>query len=155
MVPSLDHNSRAHLPVPVGQFLESKGSPFSLLRLWQGWNTDGILPGWLGWRVLGADAMLLLPHATDEKGLDPMHIALVWAQRHRTQKSYASGVSAGVVSLVPEATSTSNLPGYPNALTSADPTANTDFIYLFGEVSTVCQALMLQSWKPSWVVKVP
>lgn len=75
--------------------------------------------------------MLLSPHTVDEKGLDPMHFALVWAQRRRTQKSYTSGVSASVVSVAPKATSTSKLPGYPNALTSADPTANTDFIYLF------------------------
>lgn len=145
------------LPQSVSSW-KAKASPFSLLRLWRGWNADGILPtlAWLtGLAGVGGDAMLLLPHAADEKGLDPMHVALVWAQRRRTQKSYASGVSASVVSVAPEATSTSKLSGYPKALTNADPTANTDFIYLFDEVSTVCQALLLQSWKPSWVVKVP
>lgn len=103
------------------------------------------LAGWAG-GCWGPDAMLLLPHATDEKGLDPMHVALVWAQEF-------------LLVPAPEATSTSKLSGYPKALTCADPTANADFIYLLiylfiGEVSTVCQALMLQSWKPSWVVKV-
>lgn len=95
------------------------------------------LAGWAG-GCWGGDAMLLSPHAVDEKGLDPMHFALVWAQRRRTQKSYASGVSASVVSVAPEATFTSKLPGYPNALTSADPTANTDFIYLFIWRSLYC-----------------